>query len=218
MRTKMKSGFTVIEAVIIVVLIAVVVAGIAMTKKKQAVTTEPTAAPATTEATKTETKTTTAAKTDKMADWKTYSNTKYGFSFKYPSDWKMSENGGNNADPSVVSIVSPETQKAPGSSPDDMSVYYYPSVADEPENKLNKLGATTLDDMIKKNSMITKIGSTEIGGVQATDVIWGGLGSYYAILTTKNSHLYKVWFSNTSDKSMLTSVEKQILASFTFTK
>ncbi|MDO8471815.1 MAG: hypothetical protein Q7S64_01520 [bacterium] len=96
MRTKMKSGFTVIEAVIIVVLIAVVAAGIAMTKKKTA-TTEPTTTPTATEATKTETKTTTSAKTDKMADWKTYSNTKYGFSIKYPKfDSTGAVSGGGN--------------------------------------------------------------------------------------------------------------------------
>lgn len=37
------------------------------------------------------TATSTATKTtDETADWKTYSNTVYGFSLKYPNDWKLS--------------------------------------------------------------------------------------------------------------------------------
>lgn len=90
-----KSGFTVVEAVVIVVLVAVVIAGISMAKKRAVPTgsdvgqvlTEPTTTPTTTGATKTETKTTTAAKTDKTADWKTFSDNKV--SFNYPAGWTV---------------------------------------------------------------------------------------------------------------------------------
>lgn len=94
MKINMKSGFTVVEAVVLVVLVVVVLAGISMAKKKTAtntdagqVTTEPTTTPTTTGATKTETKTTTAAKTDKMADWKTATISDLGITFKYPPEW-----------------------------------------------------------------------------------------------------------------------------------
>ncbi len=36
---------------------------------------------------------TTTSSTDETKDWKTYSNTQYNFSFKYPSDWKTYTTG-----------------------------------------------------------------------------------------------------------------------------
>lgn len=38
-------------------------------------------------------------KTDETADWKTYTNTKYGFQIKYPLDWKV-----ENTIPAVINI------------------------------------------------------------------------------------------------------------------
>jgi len=35
--------------------------------------------------------TATTSATDETADWKTYTNEKYGFSFKYPATWKVSD-------------------------------------------------------------------------------------------------------------------------------
>lgn len=163
--------------------------------------------------------------TDETASWKTYTNSTYGFSVKYPADWTTKEAGGSNYDKSVVSLASPETTAAfqaangqEGAYSDDISIYYYASVADEAENKANSLGATTIDQLIQKNDAIKKIGSTAIGGVAATDVYWGGLGSYYAILVTKNNHLFKIWFNNISDKGKLTTIEKTILSTFQFTQ
>lgn len=38
--------------------------------------------------------TTTTSATDETANWKTYTNEKYGFSFKYPGDWTYKTNAG----------------------------------------------------------------------------------------------------------------------------
>lgn len=168
-----------------------------------------------------------ALKKDETADWKTYKNDKYGFEIKYPPSWKAEENAGLNYDSSVVSLASPATQKLiedyqkqQGKNypyQDDISIYYYESIADEPANKTGRLGATTLDELLKKDPMVVKIiGATELGGVPAKEVIYGGESSYYAVLLAKDSHLYKVWFSKKDSKDKLTSEEKQIINAFKF--
>jgi hypothetical protein len=49
--------------------------------------------------TTTTTPSTTTTATDPTAGWKTYTNTKYGYTLKYPSDWSITTLG--NADPST---------------------------------------------------------------------------------------------------------------------
>jgi hypothetical protein len=148
---------------------------------------------------------------------KTYKNDKYGFEMKYPSNWKMSENSGNNSDPSVVSFISPETQKLIEQkriqTNCDLSVYYYNSIADEPEND-NELA--TIKEMIDNNQLITKIGTTKLGDKEAIDVVWGGYGAYYTILSENKGHLYKVFFCDKDSKDKLTAIDKNILDSFRF--
>ncbi|MBU0981355.1 hypothetical protein KKC94_01560 [Patescibacteria group bacterium] len=147
-------------------------------------------------------------------EWLTYTSDK-GFSISYPNDWSLSENAGNNSDLSVVSFNPPLDEELKGKPilpGDRLSIYYYDNVADEPE--ASNLGATTLDELVSKNSMITKIGSVEIGGLNGTDVIWGGFGAYYTILVAKDSHLYKIQFSNENE---LSETEQTIISSFEFT-
>lgn len=155
-------------------------------------------------------------------DWKTYQNGKSGFEIKYPTNWMALENSGDNSDRSIISLVSPETQEMiqnrKTDSSCDLSIYYYFSVADEPENKINEFKATTLEEMIDKNRMITRIGQTTLGGEQATDVIWGGAGAYYTVLSDHANHLYKISSCNKERRNALTKTEMTILESFKFIK
>ncbi|MDO8471816.1 MAG: hypothetical protein Q7S64_01525 [bacterium] len=227
MRTKNKSGFTVVEAVVIVVLIAVVVAGISMAKKKTAtstdvgsVTTEPTTTPATTEAKKTETKTTTAAKTDKTADWKTFSSNQYGYSVKYPAAWKVEDISKFGivtfADPTKQADNEKQKQGDGGELVYNIVIVYASSVATESENVSNKWGAKTLAELMAKTDMITPIGDTTLGGQPAKDMIIRGYMPY-TIMSIHNGHFYKV-ATFAAGKNDLSTEVKQILASFTFTK
>ncbi|MFH1537063.1 MAG: hypothetical protein ABID45_03685 [Patescibacteria group bacterium] len=158
----------------------------------------------------------------KEKNQQTYASDEYGFKFKYPDSWSLTENKENNYNFPVVSAVSPETQVAFDNKKvlyaNDISLYYYPSVAEEPENQINNLGATNLQNLIEKNPMITNIGPIMIGNIKASEVIWGGQGSYYTILIEHNSHLYKILFGNIDNKSKLNEVEKQIISTFEFIK
>lgn len=154
------------------------------------------------------------------SDWKTYQHNEYGFEIKYPTSWTILKNAGSNSDRSVISLISPETQKMIQErrmdSSCDLSIYYYFSVTDEPENKSNGLEATTLEEVIDKNRMITRIGQTMLSGEQAIDVVWGGAGAYYTVLSDHGGHLYKLSSCNKEKRGALTSTELTILESFKF--
>mgnify|MGYP006323696465 FL=1 len=157
-----------------------------------------------------------------VQDWKIYQNDNYGFEIKYPADWAIIENAGDNTDRSVISLVSPETQKIildkKTSSSCDFSVYYYNSILDEPENKANEFKAITIEEMINKNHMITRIGQIDLGGEPAIDVVWGGAGANYTILSDYKNHLYKISSCAKEKRSALTQTEVAILGSFNFIK
>jgi hypothetical protein len=163
--------------------------------------------------------------TDQVAvTWKTYKNGLYGFNLQYPSTWTLTEKANTGDEKSVVSLASPETTATykaangkEGVNPDDFSVYYYQTVADETENKTNSYGATSIDTLISTNTAIKKIGAVTFGGLPATDVYWGGLTKNYAILAMNQDHFFKIFLNNVSDKANLSDNLKKIIASFQFT-
>jgi hypothetical protein len=157
------------------------------------------------------------------SDWKTYTNNEYGYSLKYPSDWELKEY--SNMEGSPITLISPETKKiieqnttsGGASISSEFQIDYYPSITDEAENKANNYSALTIDELINKNSTLTKIGTTKLGNNPAIDLIWGGYGTNYTILSDKNNHLYKVR-TNVANKNGLSEIQNEIINSFQFTK
>ena len=151
------------------------------------------------------------------------SNSKYGYQMQIPSDWVST---GTNT--SILSVNSPENQnllsqikagKVYGEGyQNDITVTYYNSVQDEPENLYNKLGANTIAELIKKDQTMTDAHQIQFAGTNAYGVSWGGFGVYYTILAQYNGHLYEIQFGNKSEASALSPIENAILASFKFTK
>jgi hypothetical protein len=156
--------------------------------------------------------------------WLSYENKQAKFSLNYPKDWtfvEQSDEYGNM----IVGFTSPETKKAIegeirkmggnyGNSGVDVTVTYAPSIADETVNKSNGYGASTLEELIKRDSTIEKIGSMDLDGLESTEVIAHGEGAEYGIYMEKAGHLYEIFFSKRMTKESLSVTEKKILSTF----
>ncbi len=221
--------------IILIVFVLIVLAGIgyyvaSSSKSKSTSTTavSPTAsASATDQASPTiEASPSASASADVTADWKTYTNTKFSFSFKYPSDWILDTDPPAGPAAPLVSLTSPETDKANKVAPDPCEAcgpdidFEYPTTI-KSNTWVKNSGYTgkleTIDDVIAANSnSMKKLGTTSLGGTTATEVQVGGLSVYYNLFTLKNDLLYNIDFRNRAKKESLTNTEKEILASFKF--
>lgn len=166
-----------------------------------------------------------------VSDWKNYENVKYGFSFKHPADWKITENPENNFENPAIILASPEIlkrleeEKAMFNGENygisdpayNILIYYFPSTEEEIQNKANNLGAKNLDELIQRETM-TKIGDIKINGIPAIEVTEHGEGEYYAVFIEKDGHLYKVFFSDIWQTENILAIEKKILSTFKFIK
>jgi len=164
----------------------------------------------------------TTTSTDETADWKTYTNTDYKFSFKYPSDWTLNSN-----DEKAVTVNSPENQAAKQKVDSgemngegymsDITFYSYNSLSEADGNNPKKW--TNISDMISdKGYFPNGLIKTSLTGQTAYEGIEGGFGQYYIYVLQKDSKIFKVLFGNVETKDKLTLIDKKILSTFQFTK
>jgi hypothetical protein len=165
------------------------VSDVASTSKSTATSTSTSAA---------STSTTTA---DPTAGWKTYTNSTYGFSFKYPSSWTGS-NSGNNSDGVVFSWT-----------------------ADDQDGMFNGLALTVSTksiDSLSLSSVATKTQST-VGGLTWTVVNYPASETEHtpnsvSYLTTKNGKTYVLNNQIVSGDSNATKATlDNIISTFQFT-
>ncbi len=163
---------------------------------------------------------------DATANWKTYTNDTYGFSFKYPSDWVergKSEHGirFNGPENEVVRKQIEETPPGYSDGYTDDVILVFNSLQNYAKSTLNK-EVDSLDKLIQeeqlKGSQISSAQKTTWGGQDAWDYIANGMGSYYEIITKNGSDVISLAFGNADSKSKLTALDKQILSTFQFTK
>src|SRR3989344_5398734 len=83
-----QKGFANIILVVVIVILVGAVGYFAFVKKSEPVAQQPTPTPI-----QTKTSTPTPTTKDETSSWKTYTNSSVGFSFKYPADWKVSDDG-----------------------------------------------------------------------------------------------------------------------------
>jgi hypothetical protein len=162
--------------------------------------------------------------TTATADWNTYINDSYGYSFKYPKDWTKQEFDSN----SQVIVSTADTKKLvddgklhPGYA-NNLVVNYYSTVNSQDARGGSWEGqreySSLADLFTDPKSSKQKIGDTTIGGVSAYEVGIGGLGISFGFMIERTNGIYQLSFERRTNKSELTQEEKDIIASFQFTK
>lgn len=129
-----------------------------------------------------------------MANWKTYTNTEVGFSFKYPSEWKVQTGIPNSG------LISLET-----SNDNRFFVWFSPSV--------------TISEWLEETQSGKIIGKKTIGGYTFT-VIQGGsnLESLEYALDVKGNGIVRFVIEPNSNNSDSEKLFDQILFTFKFLK
>jgi hypothetical protein len=165
---------------------------------------------------------------DATANWKTYTNTQYGFEFKYPNNWAETGGsiGGNKA-PFKIILSSPEKKDTPMGKldTDSIEVAAYPTITDILNDYLdpNKIAATNLLDFLTKAKAVHAIDvgdfqAIQFNGLPAFGVILTGESSYYSIFLESNNLIYEILFPQAKNSTLLTAADNQILSTFKFTK
>jgi hypothetical protein len=197
MKQKQKGNVAVIALIVVIVAISAGVIGYLFAQKSQA----PAVAPAPVATTQPAVQT--AAET---ANWKTYSNAKYGFEFKYPSGWKLEDSASSN----VVALDNDTTPFG------ELNFSYFASLKDYTD--LYKVNATSLDQIVLDKSLaFSDMKKIDFAGTKAWAGTEASSAGSYVIYVEKNAHVYKIEFATISLVSELSSADKNILSSFKFT-
>jgi hypothetical protein len=159
-----------------------------------------------------------------ISSWKVYENKEYGFMIDYQENWEIKEYNDQRLEltgPQILKLIKDEKNQSDGEyygSRVDIIIFYYSSIEEEYVNKANKLGATTIDELIEKDITMEKIGEIKINNRNAIEIIEHGEGKYYTIFVENNGYLYKIFFPSIQDKEELSETEKQILSTFQLIK
>lgn len=145
------------------------------------------------------------ASTTSTADWKTYTNSEYGFSFKYPGDYTKNdlENG--------VAINS-------GTS----GGYERPNLITVQKTKTDKTFAQFLQTLNDGRTFFEQTATT-FAGKSAYEGVDAGLVNSYGVYTESNGNIFGITLESgnkdtlTENKSALTETQKTILSTFQFT-
>ena len=162
---------------------------------------------------------------DETASWKTYTNEKYGYSFKYPSGWTET----TLAESAQVIVSSADTAdlvdkgKLHPAYANNLVITRYPSI-----NEDNARGGSSvymketyanLDDYVSdSNALKKKTGETTIDGTTAYEVGIVGEGANLGVMLERNNSIYEFSFERKTSRSELSNEENLILSTFEFTK
>jgi hypothetical protein len=154
---------------------------------------------------------------------KIYTNSAYGFSFKYPSDWSSETSDENNGatDINLISFESPADQYGTGT----LSIYEYKSMNDFLKSWAgNEQAQKSLDQLISSGYFVS-VGKSVISGAESTEFLEPAAGgcNYDAVISKSDGSLIFISFVGGGPfvdckTTSLDSTQTQILSTFQFTK
>lgn len=146
------------------------------------------------------------ATTDPTATWKTYSDTTVGYSIKYPTDYRSTD------------VKSTVVTLGPSAGYDSAPVSI---------DATKPVPSVTLDTYIKNRTnadgLISGCQKLILADKPAYECVDLGMTSNYVIISANNGYIFTILFNTNKDtlalnKAALTTTQKNMLASFLFTK
>lgn len=143
----------------------------------------------------------TLAVSDATANWKKYTNTSFGFSFKYPKDWKLEGDGIANE----LSVFGDPYNK------NDYQLVFV-KVVDNSKN-------LSIEDYVQKfrSSMKTDYKEITVGNEKGKQAILSGqCGGDNNIFVKKNGRIYEIQWPKCRGKDVNSKIFDTILSTFKF--
>lgn len=154
------------------------------------------------------------ATTDVTADWKTYTNDTYGFSFKYPSAWNITTDERSTSEPVYDVIFDTGNSKVYNAASRQMWINIYKTSDAAPTTLAQE--KATIQDNVDRGFRSATISDLKIGGQDAvsynyTDSKDQEIGNLQYSVIDSSTFYHLSFYNNAATAS-------QILSTFQFTK
>lgn len=157
---------------------------------------------------------TATATADATMDWKTYTNSELSYSIKYPTDWIIDTNF--IKDNSIYLLTKERKQNLDADKivrVFDVSVRFFQSVSDLPNNQTNRLSFENWIKQEADNYGFIQRKTILVDGASGYQGIGSGDGESYLIFVQKGDSVYQI---ETGDSTTPTVTEQRIIDSFKF--
>ena len=160
------------------------------------------------------------------SDWKVYQNKDLGFSIDYPSDWMEKDNTLSYL-PKGANFVSPQTWDNAQANRKALEEYYGASLEDSFNHlsgiSINRYasikeahGEDSIENVIKNNSEVKKVGEIKVDGTNAVETIMSGEFAIYVIMFENKGYYYEIKMEGIENKESVPTIQKQMISSFRF--
>jgi len=164
--------------------------------------------------TTTKTTTTTATTVDAYSGWGTYTNSTYGFTLRYPSDWTL---GGTNSQ-NLATLASPDIATETNGSIDavryDIGISAQKKTGTSSGSTLSSVYALQQEQAGKDTSgVVIKKYTETINSIAVTEYDMNAQQPYFAVLFSTGDSYIEINFCYAPTKADLTATTSKILAS-----